>query len=357
MQLTRIDIRNLRNLTQVSLQPSPGLNILEGANASGKTSFLEAIHLLGLARSFRTIKSEHLVEHGYESLTLFATLENPAHHKIGLQRHRDNRLEIHLDGVKAEGRTALANLLPLQLMTPESISLLLGNPNERRQYLDWLLFHVEHSFHSVWSNYQRHLKQRNALLRSEQLATLGQWSSGLAEAGESINRMRQGVLKELLPHIHHYVSLLLPDISFNLIYRQGWKKDLSLSEALERAVDADTKMKYTTAGPHRADLVFRVDDDKVVDVFSRGQLKLLLAALKLAQMAYFCQRTGSTAVVLIDDLPAELDTHHRNLLLSQLQELGTQVFITTTDSALLAFSAWSGTKVFHVEHGVIKEVV
>ncbi len=357
MQLTRIDIRNLRNLSEVSLQPSPGLNILEGANASGKTSFLEAIHLLGLARSFRTIKSEHLVQHGSEHLTLFATLENPAHHKIGLQRHRDNRLEIHLNGVKAEGRTALANLLPLQLMTPESISLLLGNPNERRQYLDWLLFHVEHSFHSVWSNYQRHLKQRNALLRSEQLATLGQWSSGLAEAGEIINRMRQSVLKELLPHIHHYVSLLLPEISFNLLYRQGWKKDLSLSEAMERTVDADTKMKYTTAGPHRADLVFRVGDDKVVDVFSRGQLKLLLAALKLAQMAYFCQRTGSTAVVLIDDLPAELDTHHRNLLLSQLQELGTQVFITTTDSALLVFSAWSGTKVFHVEHGVIKEVV
>jgi DNA replication and repair protein RecF len=169
--------------------------------------------------------------------------------------------------------------------------------------------------------------------------------------------MRQRVLSELLPHIQHYVSLLLPTVDFNLVYRQGWKKDLSLADALERSLDTDTKMKYTTTGPHRADLVLRVDEEKVVDVFSRGQLKLMLAALKLAQMAYFCEKTGNTAVVLIDDLPAELDTNHRNLLLQHLQDLGTQVFVTATDSDLLNFSAWPGTKVFHVEHGDIKEVV
>ncbi len=357
MQLTRIDIRNLRNLAGVSLHPSPGLNILEGENASGKTSFLEAIHLLGLARSFRTLKSEHLVQHEKESLTLFAVLEKGATHRIGLQRYRDNRLDIHLDGLKSEGRSGLAALLPLQLITPESISLLLGNPSERRQYLDWLLFHVEQSFHSTWSGYQRYLKQRNALLRGEQHQTLEQWTHGLVEAGEAINRMRQALLAELKPHIEHYVSLLLSEVPFNLAYRQGWKKDLSLSEALQKGLDADIKMKYTTSGPHRADLIFRTGDDKVVDVFSRGQLKLMLAALKLAQMALFCQKLGTTAIVLIDDLPAELDSNHRNLLLAQLQALGTQIFVTTTDSGLLEFSAWPDTKVFHVEHGEIKEVV
>lgn len=357
MQLTRVDIRNLRNLSEVSITPSSGLNILEGANASGKTSFLEALHLLGLARSFRTIKSEHLVQHGHESLMLFAILDKQVQHRIGLQRFADNRLEIHLDGAKAEGRTALANLLPLQLITPESISLLTGSPNERRQYLDWLLFHVEQSFHATWSNYQRHLKQRNALLRSEQLATLAHWNSGLAEVGEVINTLRQNVLSELMPHIQHYVSLLLPSVRFNLVYRQGWKRDISLREALDRAAETDIKMKYTTTGPHRADLVLRVDEEKVVDVFSRGQLKLLLAVLKLAQMSYFCEKTGNTAVVLIDDLPAELDANHRNLLIHHLQELDTQVFVTTTDRTLLDFSAWPGTKVFHVEHGEIKEVV
>ncbi len=357
MRLTRIDIRNLRNLGGVSLHPSPGLNILEGENASGKTSFLEAIHLLGLARSFRTLKSEHLVQHGSDSFTLFTQLDKGSLHRIGLQRFTDNRLELHIDGAKAEGRGALASLLPLQLITPESISLLLGNPSERRQYLDWLLFHVEHSFQSTWSNYYRYLKQRNALLRSEQYQTIQQWTLGLIKSGESINRMRQAILKELMPHIQHYVSLLLPDISFNLLYRQGWKKELSLEEALERGFEGDIRMKYTTSGPHRADLVFRSGEDKVVDIFSRGQLKLMLAALKLAQMALFCQRMGTTAIVLIDDLPAELDSKHRNLLVGQLQELGTQVFITTTDSSLLDFSAWEETKVFHVEHGEIKEVV
>lgn len=357
MQLTRIDIRNLRNLGGVSLHPSPGLNILEGENASGKTSFLEAIHLLGLARSFRTLKSEHLVQHGADSLTLFTLLDKGNLHRIGLQRYTDNRLELHIDGAKAEGRGTLASLLPLQLITPESISLLLGNPSERRQYLDWLLFHVEQSFQPTWSTYHRYLKQRNALLRNEQYQTIQQWTIGLIESGEEINRMRQAVLTELMPHIQHYVALLLPDIPFNLLYRQGWKKDLSLEEALERGLQSDMRMKYTTSGPHRADLVFRSGEEKVVDVFSRGQLKLMLAALKLAQMALFCQRLGTTAIVLIDDLPAELDGKHRNLLLSQLHDLGTQVFITTTDRSLLDFSAWEETKVFHVEHGEIKEVV
>ena len=357
MQLTRIDVRNLRNLTGISINPSPGLNILEGANASGKTSFLEAIHLLGLARSFRTLKSEHLVQHGEESLILFAMLDKGATHRIGLQRYTDSRLEIHLDGARAESRTVLANLLPLQLITPESLSLVTGNPEERRQYLDWLLFHVEQSFHSIWSAYQRSLRQRNALLRSEQYRTLPQWTEGLVEAGENINTLRQSLLSELLPHIQHYVSLLLPDVAFNLHYRQGWKREETLAEALDRTVDTDIKMKYTTAGPHRADVILRVDEEKAVDVFSRGQLKLLLSALKLAQMALFCQRKGTSAVVLIDDLPAELDSDHRNLLLAQLQALGTQVFVTATDSSLLNFSAWPETKVFHVEHGEIKEVV
>jgi len=357
MHLIRIEVKDLRNLAQVSIQPTPGLNILEGANASGKTSFLEAIYQLGLARSFRTIKTEHVVRHEQASLTLFTELENGGHHRLGLQRYRDSQLEIRIDGARAESRAQLAALLPLQLIPPESISLLLGNPSERREYLDWLLFHVEHRFHSQWSVYQRNLKQRNALLRNEQLETLHFWSEGLIEAGIAINEMRQGLLAELLPHIHHYVQLLLPNIDFNLRYRQGWKRDSSFAESIERSQETDARMKYTTTGPHRADLVFMDGDDKVVDIFSRGQLKLMLAALKLAQMALFREKSGNVPVVLIDDLPAELDQKHRDLLLNLLHDLGTQVFVTTTDAALLNFAGWENTKLFHVEHGVIKEVV
>lgn len=357
MHLKRIEVTHLRNLTSVSLYPSLGLNIIEGANASGKTSLLEALHTLALARSFRTLKSEHLVQHESDSLTLFAEVVSSGHHRIGIQRFRDNHLLMRLDGAAVESRAQLASLIPMQLITPESVQLLTGAPSERRQFIDWMMFHVEHSFHSSWSDYQRILKQRNALLRSGQTATLSQWSEALVENGIRIDELRKSVIGRLLPHIRDYTSLLLPDMQLALSYRQGWKSDISYAEAVNNAVETDIKMKFTTVGPHRADLVFRDGDARVTDIFSRGQLKLLLCALKLGQMSLFRQETGTTPVVLIDDLPAELDSEHRALLLSLLHELDAQVFVTTTDRALLRFEGWEDVKLFHVEHGDIKEVV
>lgn len=262
-----------------------------------------------------------------------------------------------MDGARVESRSQLAATLPLQLITPESIDLLTGTPGERRQFIDWMMFHVEHDFHSYWSHYQRALKQRNALLRSGQLSTLDYWADPLIDNGNRIDDMRKSVIKKLLPHIEHYVGLLLPAMELKVSYRQGWKADSELAESLSAAVETDSKMKFTTIGPHRADLVIRDGSDKVVEVFSRGQLKLLLCALKLAQMSLLREVTGTSPVVLIDDLPAELDSEHRTLLLSLLHELDSQVFVTTTDRNLLDFSSWSDLKLFHVEHGDIKEVV
>lgn len=357
MYLKRLEVRNLRNLTSVSLFPSPALNIIEGKNASGKTSLLESIHLLALARSFRTPKSEQLIQHGEDSFTLFAEIQDQESHRLGLQRFNDNRHIIRIDGNNVDSRAKLASLLPIQVITPDSISLLIGGPSERRRYLDWLMFHVEPNFHSHWHLYQRSHKQRNALLRQGNAKTLSIWDEGVIENGDQIDRLRKGVIQRLLPHIRHYAALLLPDCDFQLSYRQGWKNDLTLSESIHRSVDTDLKLKYTTNGPHRADLVFKDGGDKVSEVFSRGQLKLLLCALKLAQMALLRDEQNITPLVLIDDLPAELDSHHRNQLLTLLHELSTQVFVTTTARELLEFSAWSDVRLFHVEHGDIKEVV
>lgn len=357
MQLTRIEIRHLRNLSSVSLLPSPGLNILEGINASGKTSFIEAIHILGLARSFRTLKVDRLVQHGQAAFTLFAEIADSSHHRLGIERTISGELELRLDGRRLHSRSELASLLPFQLITPESITLLTGSPSERRSFIDWIMFHVEPNFQKAWNQYNQNLKQRNALLRQQNSSTLGLWSQGMVEYGIEIDRLRKRVLERLLPHLRHYVSLLVPEMELQLSYRQGWNSELSLADAVEGSLDTDMKMHFTTCGPHRADIVIKDGKEKVADLFSRGQLKLLLCAMKLAQMALLHEVKGSLPVVLIDDLPAELDSTHRNLLLSLLYQMDSQVFVTTTSRKLLDFSAWSNVKVFHVEHGEIKEVV
>jgi DNA replication and repair protein RecF len=357
MYLNRVEVRHFRNLTSVSLSPAPGLNILEGSNASGKTSFLEAVFMLGMARSFRTIKTKQVVQYGSDDLLIFAELQDGQSHRLGLQRFTDNRIAIRLDGANLQGRSELVQLLPLQLVTPETLSLLTGSPNERRQYLDWLLFHVEPNFHEQWKRYQRALKQRNALLRENRAAELPYWTQALAKEGEALSCYRRELISEITPIISEYLSHLMSEHALRVEYRQGWKSGQALDDSLSASVENDLKNKYTSVGPHRADLIIYGGEQRVSDSFSRGQLKLVLCALKLAQLELIKQKTGKTAVVLMDDLPAELDVNHRQTLLRLLHELNSQVFVTTTDRSHLEFSAWSDVKVFHVEHGNIQEVV
>jgi DNA replication and repair protein RecF len=110
-------------------------------------------------------------------------------------------------------------------------------------------------------------------------------------------------------------------------------------------------------GPHRADLIIKDAGKRVTDYYSRGQLKLLLCALRLGQMDYLKQHSGKSALVLIDDLPAELDENHRRKLLTLLHGLQNQVFVTATDRCDIPVDEWEDSKVFHVEHGNIEEVV
>jgi len=357
MFLNRVEVRHFRNLASVSLSPVAGLNILEGKNASGKTSFLEALYMLGLARSFRTTKTNQLIQHDHDDLLLFAELSDTANYRIGIQRFSDNRLVIRLNGETLHRRAQLVQLLPIQIITPDSLSLLTGSPSERRQYLDWMMFHVEPNFHNTWSDYQRSIRQRNVLLRESRATEIPFWSRGLAEQGARIDELRVQTVKQILPHIHYFVDLLLPGLKVVVNYRQGWKSGKNLEEALSDSIDTDLKLKYTTVGPHRAELLFTIGNERVVDLLSRGQLKLLLCALKLAQLAYIKDVTNKSSVVLVDDLPAELDIDHRRQLLSLLHDLQNQVFVTTTDRTHLDYSSWSDVKVFHVEHGKIKEVV
>lgn len=357
MILERLEVSAFRNLTSVCLLPAAGLNILEGKNGSGKTSFLEALYMLAMARSFRTSKIAKVIQQGHPHLLIFAQLKDSGQHRLGLQRFTDNRMIIKLDGHTLHARSELVQLLPLQIITPDSLNLLTGPPGERRQFLDWVMFHVEPNFQIVWAQYQRAIKQRNALLRENRPEELSFWNTSVVEHGERLHEYRQQVITQLLPYTEYYIEQLLPGVNLSIQYRQGWRSDLTLSEALHSSLETDLVQKYTTVGPHRADLILTSEQQRVTDQFSRGQLKLLLCVLKLAQLDYLKGVTGKTPVVLIDDLPAELDREHRRLLLSLLHRLQNQVFVTTTDRSHLDYSDGRDIKVFHVEHGEIKEVV
>ncbi len=357
MVFRRVEITNFRNLVSTSLLPSPSLNLITGSNGSGKSSLLEALHYLASGSSFRTSRLSHIVHHASDCFTLFAESGNDLSHRIGIKRCRDLNHQTRVDGNELVRRSDLVQLHPLQVISPESISLLLEGSEHRRNYIDWSLFHVEQSFHHHLSNYQRALKQRNALIKQREVRQLHNWDSILVEHGEVIDQYRREYVEQITPLVNELLESLLPEVSLDITYRSGWTKELDLANALTQSRDNDIKLKYTTAGPHRGDIRVKHHGIKVSESLSRGQLKLVVIAMKLAQALSLQATSGKRPILLIDDIAAELDVSHRVMLLDTVKSLTTQVFITTPELELVDYREWGERKVFHVEHGHIKEVV
>ena len=359
MILTRIGIRGLRNLKDAELQPAAGANLVYGANASGKTSLLEAVYLLAHARSFRSAQIRNVIAADQQVLLVHGQITDPQGEnqiRLGIERTRDSTT-LRLNQQSVRQSSLLAQKLPLQLLTPESIRLLEQGPGQRRRYLDWGLFHVEHTFHSAWNDYTRALKQRNAALRSgsdpEQVRL---WDATLVERGEQISRLRERYvdsLRDTLSRISERLLGFAPDFA----YRRGWKKELDLESALQTALERDRQHGATSVGPHRADLVCLVDGVPAQERFSRGQLKMLVCAMRLAQAEHLAIKQSRRPIFLVDDIAAELDPGRRNALLAILNESRVQLFLTATEREQLDVSGWESRKMFHVEHGKIAEVV
>src|SRR5262249_30181176 len=195
----------------------------------------------------------------------------------------DRRLERRVDGAPGSG-AAVAEILAVQAIGPDSHRLIEGGPSERRRFLDWGVFHVEHSYLEAWQRYRRVLGQRNAALQrgSEASSELRVWTDALAEAGDDVDRSRRAYVARLALGVTGHAEALLGH-AVSVEYRTGWRAELTLREALEASTARDRSLGHTEPGPHRADLLVQIDGRRVQDEASRGQQKLVAAALVLAQ--------------------------------------------------------------------------
>jgi DNA replication and repair protein RecF len=359
MSLTYLEIQNFRNLTaNVSLGPS--FNILYGKNGSGKTSFLEAIHYLGLARSFRTHLNHRVINHNSDNFSLFAKIQQgEIEIPIGISRSRNNgEGEIRINGKSADSALELAKIFPLQFINSEAHLLLSGGPKYRRQFLDWGLFHVEHSFLSYWQRAYRSLKQRNAALRTR--ASRDQtrlWDAELTAAGYELNRLREKYIKAFETVFLDTLKILLENVGITLSYYQGWPAGRDLGEVLSESFERDLELGRSQFGPHRADLLLRINNIPAQDTLSQGQQKLVVYAMRLAQGIMLSRQTEKDCIYLIDDLPAELDHEKQRQVAEVLRSLETQVFVTGIENERLeTLFLKNETKLFHVEHGFVEDV-
>ena len=361
MQLRKLEVTGVRNLNQVTLAGLSPINIFFGSNGSGKTSVLESIHLLSLAKSFRSHKVKPVIHHDSDQLVVFGellTADNIAS-PMGIQRSKKEPGLIKVDGKALRSVAELAEYMPLQVINSATFLLLEGSPSVRRQFIDWGVFHVEHQFHSVWKATQRCLKQRNSLLRHGKIADeqLSLWSRELAKNGQQLDQYRQQYFEQLAPVFHKLLSQLMEVDGLTISYYRGWDKDKSLEDVLQENLTRELEQGRTLSSPHRADLRIRLNGSNAAESLSRGQQKLVVCALRVAQGYLLAKLTGRTCIYLIDDLPAELDKLHRKALCRLLEDLNSQVFVTCVDHKDLS-DCWSdknNINVFHVEHGCISQ--
>ena len=361
MSITRLSVTAVRNLQSVALSPSPRINVLYGFNGSGKTSVLEAIHLLGLARSFRSARLTPVIGHEQPACTVFGQviLAQGRESNLGVSREKDGDLTIRIDGQNARSASQLAELLPLQLINPDSFRLLEGAPKVRRQFLDWGVFHVEPRFLQAWQRLQQSLRQRNSWLRHGTLDTAIQasWDRELSLAAEEIDRYRRAYIAALKPVFEEVLAQLIQLDGLVLSYSRGWDKDRGLADVLAASIERDRHMGFTQSGPQRADLRLRYQGHNAADILSRGQQKLVVSALRIAQGRLLNGTKRGRCVYLVDDLPSELDEGHRASLCRLLEDLQCQVFITCVDSDVLK-QGWrpeTPVAMFHVEHGTVSQ--
>jgi len=358
MFLTQLDIRQVRNLHEITIYPSKRCNYIYGANASGKTSVLEAIYLLSIARSFRTTHIKHVISHDLAFLQVFARIENNNQEStaVGLERSA-RKTRIRINGADVKQVSELSALLPVQIINPDVHKLLEQGPKYRRQFIDWGVFHVEHAFLLAWQQYYRVLKQRNAALRKKLAKdTITLWDEQLIQHAKTITLSRENYLLGFLPIFNRYVEKLM-GFSVELNYLRGWNSETSFTESLHHSFEKDIYKGFTSLGPHRADLEILYNGVLVQNCFSRGQQKLLVCAMRLAQITHLKTQTSQQSILLVDDLAAELDLEHRQNLIELLIDTKAQLFVTATEHNSFVLPPEIESKRFHVEHGVVKEVV
>ncbi len=353
MRVKSLSINNLRNIESTQINLDPCLNCFIGDNGAGKTSVLEALAVLSKGRSFRSGQISALIGPQSKHFQVISKIESHTgdSHQLGMERGTDYWTARH-NGKDVTQLSELTELLPYVLLAPSSHTLVSGPPDGRRKYLDWGVFHVEHTFLKLWRRYSRVLKQRNAALRQSNTMVVESLDPQFTQLGEQLHLARErhvGRLNEILESKLFLFNRTLEGIT--LSYRKGWAGE-NLAESIQQSGVRDMERGSTGPGPHKADLYLALNGAPAKERLSRGEQKSMTAAMILAQAQMICE-TGEKPVLMLDDLSSELDADHLGSVLSAAMELGIQIWLTGTELAPAVRACDGPNKVFHVEHGNI----
>lgn len=337
--ITDLRLQHYRSYQDASFEFGPGVNIIVGPNASGKTNLLEALLVLARGSSYR-VKDADLVAFGAEWARLDADLPNSKRVvKIQLDGADRASKTFEIDGQKLT-RLSSARTLPVVLFEPNHLLLLSSSPDLRRTFMDDLLEQTLPSFGATRRHYKRVLAQRNSLLKKnprdlrEQLFV---WNVRLGELGGQIVRERTRLVERFASRAGGlYGRLAGKDYDVELSYRSQFEPgqyETALMHKLESSIDLDVVRGFTAYGPHRDDMDVVIGGHPVQEAASRGETRTLVLALKIMELQLLEELRETSPLLLLDDVFSELDGKRRHALTEFLKDY--QTFITTTDADMV----------------------
>lgn len=342
MTVNSVNIKNFRNISDLSFIADNGVNVIYGENAQGKTNILESIWLFTGCKSFRGAKDNELIKFNEDFAKINLVFYDNSREKKSEIVIADKKKTASLNGVSLRSSAELIGSFYAVIFSPVHLSLIKDGPSARRRFLDTALCQLKPSYAEYLSGYKRALIQRNALLKDLHLNS--QLYDLIDTWDEQLARYSACVIKERLQYIDllsEYSKSIYSGISenkenFSVYYSRKVNKDLSVKdiylieiENLKKIRKEDIIAKTTTIGPHRDDLEILINNVSARSFGSQGQQRSCALALKLGESEIIKKVTGETPVALLDDVMSELDEKRQDYVLNHINDR--QVFLTCCD--------------------------
>ncbi len=331
MILTRLGFDNFRNLDNTPIDLAPGKIYLVGANAQGKTSFLEAIYVLSYGASFRTRRLDALIAHGHPAFTVRASLQDQdgLPHSLAIS-YRHGKKEIYYDDKKVADRKDLIQIMPSVIFSHSDFQLITGTQEQKRNFFDQLLVYDQPQYIHVLRTYKRVLRERNEALRSGRHDLLDTYDTMMSHAGAQIIACREGIIDQSQKMAKETISKVNEEqYTVGINYSPSWRGDgtpAGIMEELNKQRQRDKEHRLTTRGPHHDKISFLIDGNNIESAASTGQIRLFSLVLKIIQAKIITTATARPPFLLFDDVLLELDKNREQGVLNQLPEAAQSFF-------------------------------
>lgn len=351
MFIKKLNIHNFRNIIQKEINFSEKINIFHGTNGVGKTSILESINYISSGKSFRKGNFKSLINCQSDQLTVYLEcIINESPYSFSSSKKIDGKWRAKINNSKITKQSDITNLLPVVSIDPEVYRLVDFGPLYRRNFLDWLVFHVKHDYLVLWKKVYKCIKQLNVLYKNKATREeIDLWENLFIELSESLTQIRRDLFKEIKPKILESSKNMLNEINnLSIEFKQGWNNSLTLQEQMIIDRSKNIRFGQLQHGPHKMDILINSGKSQASQTLSRGQKKVLAITF---YMSYIDTLTkyNIKPILCLDDLDAEIDDDKLNIVADFFKNTKYQVFITSVHKNKIQ-NAFVKSAMFHVKH-------